>query len=210
MLRTARQLLALPLPFRLNTQAVNYYSKKGTPPERSLWSLLFDKYLLLTNTVGSGLFLVVGDAIAQEYDQLKEKQPFDLHRSGRLLITGLIIGPIQHGFYLRLDRLLTGTSRHGIWRKILVDQLVMSPTFIFLFFYITSLLEGRTIRESNAEISEKFLWTWLLDCCFWPGFQYVNFRWLKAAHRVVFINLTNCGYIVVLSKIKHGLGQSDN
>lgn len=171
---------------------------------------MFEKYLFATNVVGSGLLLGTGDAIAQYIEQLSEKKPFDYARSQSMIITGLLIGPVQHGFYLVLDLIFLSNTNAGILRKLLADQMIMSPIYLIMFFYISSLLEGLSIRESNAELSEKFLFTWILDCLFWPGLQYLNFRYLTAIYRVVCINLANCAYVVLLSYIKHKLGHTKN
>ncbi|XP_017058299.1 mpv17-like protein 2 [Drosophila ficusphila] len=192
------------IPQKMFLNLDNYSTmNSGIPPKPKFWSKLFGKYLMLTNTVGSGVLLPIGDAVAQQYERMGDKKPFDFSRSGCMMVTGLVIGPVQHGFYLLLDRLLPGTNRSGIVRKLLADQLIMSPIYISMFFYISGLLEGGSIRECNDEMSEKFLYTWLADMCFWPGLQYFNFRYLKSFYRVAFVNLANCAYIVLLSHIKH-------
>ncbi|XP_016979161.2 mpv17-like protein 2, partial [Drosophila rhopaloa] len=193
-------------PLRTSLQAISYFSMNSRSGRKTkFWSKAFGKYLLVTNTVGSGLLLAIGDAVAQQYERLGEsKRAFDFNRSGCMVLTGLAIGPVQHGFYLLLDRVVPDNNRWGILRKILADQLVMSPIYILMFFHISSLLEGKSIAECNAELYEKFLFTWTMDCCFWPGLQYLNFRYFKALYRVVFVNLANCLYVVILSHIKHG------
>ncbi|XP_017127941.1 mpv17-like protein 2 [Drosophila elegans] len=193
-------------PLRMSLQTISYFSMNSRiPPNTNFWSKVFGKYLLVTNTVGSGIFLPFGDALAQQYERLGEmNKAFDYSRSGSMMITGLVIGPVQHGFYLLLDKLLSGNKLWDVLRKILADQLIMSPIYIVMFFHISSLLEGKSITECNAELYEKFLYTWFLDCCLWPGLQYLNFRYFKTLYRVVFINVANCVYIVLLSHIKHG------
>ncbi|EDW93298.2 uncharacterized protein Dyak_GE20673, partial [Drosophila yakuba] len=197
-------------PLKMGFQFVNVFSTSSqTPTNAKFWSKLFGKYLLLTNTVGSGLLVAIGDAVAQQYEGIGEKKTFDYSRSGCMMITGLVIGPVQHSFYLLLDRLLSDTGRWGVLHKILADQLIMSPTYIFLFFYVSSLLAGRTIAECNGELAEKFLYTWLLDCCYWPVLQYLNFRFFKSNYRVIFVNVANCVYVILLSYIKYGFSSQD-
>ncbi|EDW50365.1 mpv17-like protein 2 [Drosophila sechellia] len=195
-------------PLKMGGQFVTHFATAPQiPPNAKFWSKLFGKYLLLTNTIGSGLLLAIGDAIAQQ--GFGERKAFDYSRSGCMMITGSVIGPVQHGFYLLLDGVLPGTSVWGVLHKILVDQLIMSPIYIFLFFYVSSLLGGKTFVECNSELSEKFLYTWMLDCCFWPGLQYLNFRFLNSLYRVVFVNVANCVYVVLLSHIKYGFSYHD-
>ncbi|XP_068143196.1 PXMP2/4 family protein 4 [Drosophila tropicalis] len=173
----------------------------------SLWSHMFGKYLIVTNIVGSGILLVIGDMVTQQLEYLAQNYPFDYHRSGRMFITGLIMGPIQHLFYNLLDHILPQNTQIATLKKIFWDQLLMSPMYLFGFFYLTSLLEGHSFQDSNDEIKEKFLYTWMMDCIIWPAVQYFNFRYLKSVYRVAFINITNCLYIVLLSYIKHDMGE---
>uniref|UniRef100_B4N588 GK19158 n=2 Tax=Drosophila willistoni TaxID=7260 RepID=B4N588_DROWI len=168
---------------------------------------MFGKYLIVTNILGSGILLVIGDMVTQQLEYLAQNYPFDYHRSGQMLITGLILGPIQHLFYNLLDHILPESTHIVTLKKIFWDQLLMSPIYLFGFFYLTSLLEGRSFEESNDEIKEKFLYTWMMDCIIWPAVQYFNFRYLKSVYRVAFTNITNCLYIVLLSYIKHDMGK---
>ncbi|KAH8355772.1 mpv17-like protein 2 [Drosophila serrata] len=207
MFRVRWHRLLSPFP-RKTTSVVDHISKRlqsnQKPSENeSFWSHLFGKYLFVTNTVGSGLLLGIGDLIVQYCDRLTEKKSFDYIRSRNMVVTGLIMGPVQHGFYSLLDRVFIGKTRLVILQKLLADQLIMSPSYITLFFTITSLLEGLSIKECHAILSKNFLYTWALDCCIFAALQYLIFRYLTAMYRVVFINLVNCLYIVMLSYIKH-------
>lgn len=61
-----------------------------------------------------------------------------LHRysflTGRMLTVGLVCGAPLHGWYKMLDWLLPGKSRMVILKKVLVDQVIASPTLILGFF----------------------------------------------------------------------------
>jgi hypothetical protein len=54
-------------------------------------------------------------------------------------------GPLLHYFYQHLNRTFPPKSQHAVIKKILVDELVFSPPFLLLFFYIIALLEVRGI-----------------------------------------------------------------
>jgi len=56
---------------------------------KTAWSNMFGKYLLITNVVGSGLLMVVGDVIAQEYEYrrgLRHQDRFDTDRMYRMFV----------------------------------------------------------------------------------------------------------------------------
>ncbi|GFG33851.1 hypothetical protein Cfor_11050 [Coptotermes formosanus] len=97
----------------------------------------FGKYLLLTNTVSSGLLMAAGDLIQQEIDKRRTSasKRFDWKRTGRMFVIGLAQGPPQHIFYKFLDRSFPGRDLKSISRKILLDQLIASPVCICIFFF---------------------------------------------------------------------------
>lgn len=71
------------------TKFVRYVatSRPTKSPIRSGVTLAFGKYLLLTNTVSSGVLMIIGDVCQQEieYRQNKLRQRYDLGRLSMLL-----------------------------------------------------------------------------------------------------------------------------
>jgi hypothetical protein len=54
--------------------------------------------------------------------------------SGRMLLLGVLCGPLNHAWYSLLDRLLPSTQRSVVVKKILLDQAIAAPMFSFTFF----------------------------------------------------------------------------
>lgn len=128
-------------------------------------NVLFHKYLLTTNTVSSGILMFIGDIMAQEieYQQGMLKQRYDWWRVGRMFIVGAIQGPMHHYFYCWLDRVYRGSSGGFVTKKILYDQLVMSPACIVAFFYSAGWLEGRTTQDCTDELQKKVVRVYLVS-----------------------------------------------
>lgn len=128
-------------------------------------SALFGKYLLITNTVSSGFLMLVGDIMSQEleYQQGLLKKRYDWHRVGRMFIVGAIQGPMHHYFYGWLDRIYSGPSGTNVTKKILYDQIVMSPACIVAFFYTAGWLEGRSTRDCTDELGQKVVRVYLVS-----------------------------------------------
>ncbi|XP_002134997.1 mpv17-like protein 2 [Drosophila pseudoobscura] len=173
------------------------------------WSNMFGKYLLVTNVLGSGLLMVVGDVIAQEYEYrrgLRRHDRYDTDRMLRMFVAGALQGPLHHYVYNWMDRIMPARTMKNIAKKILIDQLVMSPACILIFFYSVCYLEGQTLECTNNELIGKFPYIYLLDWMTWPAAQYLNFRYLDTKYRVTFVNICTAVYNVLISYMKHDFG----
>ncbi|XP_058975737.1 mpv17-like protein 2 [Musca domestica] len=174
---------------------------------RKLWNTIFGKYLLLTNIVGSGILMVVGDVAAQQIEYRRKKDNsvhrFDLQRIGRMFIVGALQGPLHHYVYNWMDKVMPVANLRNVVKKILIDQLFMSPICIFIFFYSACYLERKTLAETNDELRDKFAFIYCMDWLLWPGAQYVNFRYLDTKYRVTFVNVCTALYNIFMSYVKH-------
>lgn len=170
----------------LHNISIKNYSKLHTNVNGTL-NKPFGKYLLLINTVSSGVLMAAGDLIQQEIEKRRApaSKRFDWKRTGllsrckllmsfdfisriflwsafiffvgRMFVIGLTQGPPQHIFYKFLDRSLPGRDFKSISRKILLDQLIASPICICIFFFGMGYLEGHTWDEIISESKMKFL-----------------------------------------------------
>lgn len=173
------------------------------------WNNMFGKYLLVTNVVGSGLLMVAGDVVAQEYEYrrgLRQQDRYDTGRMYRMFVAGALQGPLHHYVYNWMDRIMPARTFQNILKKILIDQLVMSPACILIFFYSICYLERQTLEETNKELISKFPYVYMLDWMTWPAAQYVNFRYLETKYRVTFVNVCTAVYNVLMSYMKHDFG----
>ncbi|XP_059612219.1 mpv17-like protein 2 [Phlebotomus argentipes] len=181
--------------------------RKSVPPAtyRRIWGSLFGKYLLLTNTVSSGILMGLGDVMSQEIEyrtQLIDKR-YDWKRIGQMFLVGCLGGPFHHVFYKWMDNMLPKADVLTSVKKILLDQAIFSPFCIVTFFYSAGLLETKTLRECNQELREKFLTVYLADWTIWPVAQFLNFYFLPPQYRVLYINVVTMFYNVFLCYVKH-------
>lgn len=173
---------------------------------RVIWKNIFGKYLLVTNIVGSGVLMVFGDVVAQEIEfrrGLPDAKRYDWARIGRMFIVGALQGPLHHYVYNWMDKIMPVANFKNVIKKILIDELIMSPLCIFIFFYTACFLERKNLKETNDEIKEKFLFIYLIDWLLWPGAQYFNFRYLETKYRVTFVNVCTALYNIFMSYVKH-------
>ncbi|XP_050343151.1 mpv17-like protein 2 [Nymphalis io] len=166
---------------------------------------LFKKNLLITNSVSSGGFMLIGDLILQEIEFQSKILPkrYDWSRAGRMLLVGTLMGPMHHYYYIYLDKFLPKANLKTVAQKIMTDQLIASPLTILCFFYGMGYLEKKTFEQSTLEIKEKFRYVYGGDCLFWPPVQFINFYFLPTHYRVFYINVATMIYNVFLSFMKH-------
>lgn len=86
-------------------------------------SRLFGKYLLLTNTVSSGLLMYIGEVAAQTLDKSQPGDTkYDKEKIKQLTVVGISQGPLHHYTYLWMERVLPGNAMKTVFKKILCDQ----------------------------------------------------------------------------------------
>ena len=201
-----------PSPLRNHIRIKHDNSKSGASviktfgAVRVIWRNIFGKYLLVTNIVGSGVLMVFGDVVAQEIEYrrgLPDAKRYDWARIGRMFIVGALQGPLHHYVYNWMDKVMPVANFRNVIKKILIDELVMSPMCIFIFFYTACFLERKSLKETNDEIKEKFLFIYFIDWLLWPGAQYFNFRYLETKYRVTFVNVCTALYNIFMSYVKH-------
>ena len=68
-------------------------------------------------------------------------------------------------WYRWLDARFVGTAARVILPKLALDQFLISPPILALFYLLMSFMEGR--QDVTAECREKLLPTFCSSCLFW-------------------------------------------
>lgn len=87
--------------------------------------------LLLVNTGTCCGLYTIGDLLQQ---RIEGSEKVDWKRTGRMATLGFCMGPLNHSWYLFLDRLILGAGVRMVAKKVLADQLVMAPVCCSVFY----------------------------------------------------------------------------
>ena len=88
--------------------------------------------LFLINIGTACSLYTLGDLLQQK---IERKKRIDWRRTARMATMGLVcLGPLNHNWYIFLDKILPGTSVGTVTKKVLVDMLVMGPVFLVSFY----------------------------------------------------------------------------
>lgn len=128
-----------------------------------------------------------------------------------MFLVGLVFGPLHHYVYRWLNNVLPKRDMTSIGKKILFDQVAMSPLCILSFFYGMGVLEGRPMNEINTETKEKFMEVyivsyWIITCLWgaWISNKFFIFllscNVFSVAATRYFINLFGIPCIQIQSK----------
>jgi len=127
----------------------------------------------------------------------------DLASVKRYAIMGtFVIPPILTKWYHWLDNRFPSTSTRTVLKKLILDQFLLTPWLLAMFFIGMSFLEGGKGRELLSELKQKFTMTFCLDCCYWLPIQALNFLFVPPMFRVVYIGVTTFIWMNILCFIK--------
>lgn len=80
-----------------------------------------------------------------------------------MFVVGLALGPVYHYYYVWIAKKWPARTAKIITWKIALDQFIMSPICIAMFFYGMGYLEKKSFGDMNKEIKHKFKEVYLVN-----------------------------------------------
>lgn len=131
----------------------------------------------------------------------KEPEPYDWETLKRYGLLGTLVLPnIMNVFYGWLDTRFVGTGTRMVLQKMVLDQCILTPVLLVSFFTAMSYMEGK--EDLTAELKHKFGPTFLTSCMFWLPAQAINFRYVPAPARIVYMGFATFFWANILCYIK--------
>lgn len=112
----------------------------------------------------------------------------------------LVYSPILFNWYRWLDKTFPGTTKRIIFRKLMLDQFLLTPPLLCVFFIGMSLMERQ--EKPLEECRNKFISTFARSCLFWLPAQTVNFIFVPPPLRVVYIGTCSFLWVNILCWVK--------
>ncbi|KAF2424951.1 hypothetical protein EJ08DRAFT_689476 [Tothia fuscella] len=156
---------------------------------------------LLTQSLTTLVLFGTGDVMAQQGVERRGLKKHDLYRTGRMaLYGGAIFGPAATTWFSFLQRRVilnkSPTSNPTTLARVALDQLVFTPTNLFVFLSSMAIMEGTSPKEKlNSTYGIAITKNWLI----WPWVQLVNFKLVPLEHRVLVVNVVALGWNCYLS-----------
>ena len=123
---------------------------------------------------------------------------WDAARTARMcLYGGVWMAPFLHTWYRALELRTKGK----LLLTLALDQTIAAPMNLFAFFTIVTLAETRDVAELKLRLQERYVPTLLSLWCVWPAVQFINFRYVPLAKRVLVVNAVGTLWSVYLSYV---------
>ncbi|KAF7820363.1 PXMP2/4 family protein 4 [Senna tora] len=134
---------------------------------------------VITKSITSSLIFVASDLTAQTITSSSPSASYDLIRTLRMAIYGLLIlGPSQHLWFNFLSKVLPKTDVPTTLKKIFMGQAIFGPVINTVFFSYNSAAQGESVDEIVAGLKQNLLPTLLGGAMFWPVCDFVTFKFI--------------------------------
>jgi len=178
---------------------------------------VMDNHPVVTNALVYGGLYTLAEVSQQQIQnkfQPRDKSPkggvssgqlphLDMSSVKRYAIMGTIVfPPILTKWYHWLDARFPCTTGSVVMKKLILDQFILTPWLLAIFFIGMSYLEGKRGNSMLKECQNKFIKTFTLDCLYWLPIQALNFLFVPAGLRVAYIGVTTFIWLNVLCYIK--------
>lgn len=114
------------------------------------------------------------------------------------LIRAFVITPFVMKWYQILPKISPGLSLKSVLVRILLDQLIGSPTVISLVFVASAILKG-DVWKCLDTFRFQFADTYFAGMGYWPFVHTINFRFVPLKHQPLFAHFASVYWNAVLS-----------
>ncbi|GAA5907835.1 hypothetical protein JCM5296_005798 [Sporobolomyces johnsonii] len=141
-----------------------------------------------TGSASAAFLFGAGDVLAQQGVEKRGKD-HDFMRTLRLAgYGGIIFAPILTRWYAGLDAIKFKSKVAVVASRVCLDQFVLTPVMIGVFFGTQSLLEGKSIDQAKRRISSSWWPTLEKNWLLFVPVQLANFSIVPPHLRLLLVN----------------------
>ncbi|GAA6042261.1 hypothetical protein JCM8097_000602 [Rhodosporidiobolus ruineniae] len=152
-----------------------------------------------TGSVTAAVLFGAGDVLAQQGIEKRGKE-HDYLRTLRLsAYGGLIFAPVVTRFYAGLERIKFQSAIATTAARVAMDQVVLTPIMVGVFFTAQTFLEGKGVGEAKERLSQNWWPTLQRNWGVWFPIQIANFSIVPPQARLVVVNVVSLFWNAYLS-----------
>lgn len=130
-------------------------------------------------------------------------ESIDWGRCARFSFYGaLYVAPTLYTWIRISSRIWPRADLKSAIKKALVEQVTYTPAAMTSFYFLMSLLEGKSIEDAKLEVITKFVPTYTAAICVWPILSTFNFTVVHERNRVPFISVCSLLWTCFLAYMK--------
>lgn len=153
---------------------------------------------LATKAISAGVLALISDIVAQALNSA----PTDFMSLARFALYGLLMaGPQGHFWFQTLENLVRVQGFGGIAMKLFMDQLFFLPVSTAAFFLVMKIGEGMSVEGATDFMRGNLKNTLFSAWKVWPFVNFVNFAFVPAQMRVVFVSTVSIFWVAYLSVV---------
>jgi len=166
---------------------------------------MFTHNRLVANIIAAIVYFQLADFLIQVwYERFEEAGwQIDLQRIARCGVIALLMGCIGHFWYLMLDTAFPSNSINDAIAKVGIDQILAGAFFCSFYIFGMGILEGYSFETCFLEWKHKFPAIYKTDWLFWPFVQIINFMYVSAKFRLLYVNIAGFLWNIFLSWYRH-------
>ncbi|KAG2078724.1 hypothetical protein BDR04DRAFT_1087291 [Suillus decipiens] len=146
---------------------------------------------VFTHSTTSAVLFGAGDVIAQQIIERRGKN-HDFMRTARLTFYGgALFGPAFTKWFQLLNRIKFSSPTKAVIGRVAMDQAIMVPVMVGLFFSTVSILEGKGISGVQDRLSTAYAPAVLLNWGIFIPTQLINFAIVPHHLRFVVVNFVS-------------------
>jgi len=157
----------------------------------------------------AGVIGMTGDVAVQLLTAKESQEPLSPERTGRLCVFRVLQAPIVSASWRVFDRWVVWKGAAGVAAKIALDQGLLMPPSMAVFYVSQGLMEGLSFDLAIARMRANFLGTVMLCLPYWVTMHCVTFSVIPTRYRIGWVSIAAVGWNMCISQLNASARRSE-